>query len=121
VIHRYSLIPQPHPLPVTRKKRLTPRPYVASEWINSSSPYRYSPSTSTFHQPALASKLLGQLLSVNANALSSVTLPKSVQLEDGREVSQGTNLAEVAKMGRNEDVAVGVLDAVIGSLAQQSE
>jgi small subunit ribosomal protein S29 len=94
---------------------------VASEWINSSSPYRYSPSTSTFHQPALASKLLGQLLSVNADALSSVTLPKTVKLEDGREVSQGTNLAEVAKMGRNEDVAVGVLDAVIGALAQQSE
>ncbi|GFZ44547.1 hypothetical protein JCM24511_02270 [Saitozyma sp. JCM 24511] len=93
----------------------------ASEWINSSSPYRYSPSTSTFHQPALASKLLGQLLSVNAEALASVTLPKSVKLEDGREVSQGTNLAEVAKLGRSEDVAVGVLDAVIGALAQQSE
>lgn len=95
----------------------------AAEWIQSSTEYHYDSPSLSFHQSTLASNLLQTLLSVNEQALSSLTAPTAIGSS-----KQGATLAEVCQAGIKtsaqsgaSSTSVEVLNGVMDALAGQKE
>lgn len=99
---------------------------LAVSWIDSSSAYQYDSEAQTFHQPALAAKMLEQIRAVNGSRLDSLQYQptdgaSSAKLPDGRQVQPGIKLSDLAAMGEDHAVSTSVLRLLLGSLASQTQ
>ena len=79
--------------------------------MDSSEPFEYSSESQTFHQPAIASKILRVILDVNQQKIAQLPHPS----ESGR------SLADYIKSNLREERSVAGLAQVIKSLAEQDK
>ena len=92
--------------------------------VNSTTPYAYDIRTQTYFQPAFTFQILQRMLTVNAEALSSVRLQQNLVLEK-QEVPTGTSLADligIAISERSRTVAQSplILETVMRTLEKQT-
>jgi small subunit ribosomal protein S29 len=93
--------------------------------VNSTTPYTYDIRTQTYLQPAFAFQILQRMLTVNAEALSTIKLRENLVLER-QTVPAGTplsNLIDIAILERSRTVAQSplILESVMRSLEKQKQ
>ncbi|CAD6564388.1 MAG: 37S ribosomal protein S23 mitochondrial [Tremellales sp. Tagirdzhanova-0007] len=92
----------------------------AATWIDSSAPYTYHAPSKTFHQPTIASNLLANLLTVNAQKLAQIRIEKAMSLGE-QQFGSDTRLIDLVRLGSNEKLAVDVLASVLDVLSTQTQ
>jgi hypothetical protein len=82
---------------------------VAQSWTNSSTPYAYHAESKTFHQPALASSMLDNLVKVHGTKLAQLKI-------EGEDL-----LSYIKSAARDETRSVQGLEKVMEALGKQTQ
>ena len=82
---------------------------LAQSWTNSSSPYAYNTDSKVFHQPAIATSILDNLVKVHGTKLAQVKI-------GGEDLS-----SYIKKAARDETKSVQGLEKVMEALGEQTQ
>lgn len=93
--------------------------------VDSTTPYTYDIRTQTYLQPVFAFQILQRMLTVNAEALSSVQLQENLLLER-QEVLAGTSLLQliniaISERSRTVSQSPLILEIVMRTLEKQTQ
>ncbi|KAJ7783869.1 mitochondrial ribosomal death-associated protein 3-domain-containing protein [Mycena maculata] len=89
--------------------------------VDASSPYSYSLSTRTYHQPKAARELLRRTDRANHHILQHLSTSAPITLASGEVVPEGTMLPEVVSLGlADPENAQVLLEGLVDSMASQN-